>query len=190
MTESPTSWLDGHLLEIGRIAVASAHLEEVAIRWSILLSEPNAPQVDLLNAEYARLLHLGLARNIANLKSVSAKRFSKPYLDTVITIIDRATDLRKMRNDNVHANWMGIDFALSMTPGTILRLSHRKANTFAAPAVALDVATPSPQDLRNVADGLSACADDLERVLRRSYDDDPGILQWRTAPIPKAGFSN
>jgi hypothetical protein len=158
---------------LGRVAFAIGRLEEcfIVYRWS--LSETT--NLDELKV---KLIQAGFSRNITALTKLVKERFSKHYQDRILPLIQTADNLRKIRNENLHALWQVM---VDAHTGEFVNVQRfRQSAPKGAKEVTLDVSTPLDSELTALAQEINQCAGDLIETLSHAYDMDENVRRWRS----------
>ena len=168
---------EDYYLALGKVAFAIGRLEECFIVFTWSLSETKDPE-----KLKVKLIWDGFSNNIKAFRNLVKQRFSKPYQDRILPLIDRADDLRKKRNENLHALWQVM---VDADPGEFKHVARfRQSASKKAAKPTLDVTTPTGAELTSLATDISECATELQRTFRDSFDLDVKVQRWRA----KQGF--
>jgi hypothetical protein len=97
-------------------------------------------------------------------------RFTEQYQNRILPLVDRADDLRKKRNENLHALWQAMADADSGEFKYVARF--RQSAPKGATKPTLDVTTPTDSELTSLAKEISECATELQQTFKDSFDLD------------------
>src|SRR5262249_52163019 len=122
-----------------------------------------------------KLLFRGFASKIGDLRRQVKSRFSEHYQTQLLPLIAQADELRKSRNENLHAVWQVMVDANTGEFKEIRRFRHSPSKN----GLQLDLATPSVDGLTNLAAKITDCANHLQETINHAYDMDERVHEWR-----------
>lgn len=158
---------------IGRITVAAAALEDVAIGGVLTLFDGDDAAV---RQEHKRILYAGLERNLKALKRSVKDHYSEPYRGSLLKGIGDADRLRRRRNENVHGTWF------VWSDGRVQRSRYEGDKR---QGVAWDMATPTLVELEQLADGLEECVRCLAAEMEKAWCLDEKAVKRRDAILTR-----
>jgi hypothetical protein len=159
-----------HYLALGKVAFTVGRLEEFFIVATWYFSEK--PD----DALKVKLIWDGFSKNIRSLRKLVKERFSKRYRGRILPLIDRADDLRKKRNENLHALWQVM--ADAQTGEVIGVTRFRQSAPRGAKQPKLEISTPSDKELTSLAKDIEKCAIELQRTIKDATDLDDKVQRW------------
>lgn len=163
--------LNDYLIHIGKLAIAGALLEEVVVRWSALLSEPDTDET------HAKRLYRGLDSNLDFLMDLVKERISAGSQQQIIDLIEASRVLKNRRNENVHAVWSEMENADTGEFSHVARSRYEKDEK--DKLIWLPHTTPTVHELEQFAVDLDKIARDLNECLATLWDLDEEVQRWR-----------
>jgi hypothetical protein len=163
--------LNDYYAPIGKLTMAAATLDDVALRWSAVLSDN-----DMGETQYKNLL-AGLDRNLDLLADTVRKRVSQAKQQSVIDLIEKARTLKNKRNDNVHAVWGEMSEA---DTGNFIQVSRsRFEKDKSTRTTKWDVDVPTVQQIEALSHDLQKISHELNDRMSHLYDMDEDVRSWR-----------
>jgi hypothetical protein len=168
-----TARLEDYYTPVGKLTMAAALLEEVALRWVAMLSD------DPVNETRFKFLTRGLEQTLTMLADLVTIRISATNQQSVIDLIVRGRKLKDQRNESVHGVWGEMENAETGAFSHVARSRYEK--TKATRSVQWDLSVPKVEDLQKLADDLHSVAHSLNNRMGDLWDIDEGIQSWRRA---------
>jgi hypothetical protein len=164
--------LNDYYAPIGKLTIAAATLESVALRWAALLSEDDVEDTRFKYLTRSLEAHLNLLADRVK------ERISSANQQSVFDLIERGRKLKDQRNENVHAVWAEMVHADTgeFTQFTRSRYDKDKATH----TTKWDVGVPpSIEELEKLADDLRTLAHELNNHLANLWATDGDVYHWR-----------
>lgn len=165
--------LNDYLVHIGKLTIAAAYLEEVAIQWSALLSDGDHEET------HARRLLRGMESNLNFLCDRVKQRVSPESQQRVLDMIETARALKNRRNENVHGVWANMVEADTGVFSRVVRSRYEKGTM--PGKIIWDLHTPTIAELEKLALDLDNIARQLNERLADLWDIDESVQRWRAA---------
>jgi hypothetical protein len=164
-----TPRLNDYLPIIGRLTIASARLEEIALLWGAELSESDPRDVR------RKQQIAGLRRNLQLLRTRVDQLVTGPKKATILKLIDEADALRTKRNESVHGVWGEM---VKLETGEFVEVSRSRFFPNGT-GVAWDVGVPTVQQLAADAKRMNGLSSELHRELDLAWTNNDGVTGWR-----------
>jgi hypothetical protein len=166
--------VQAYLVAIGKIAVGSQTLDEVAI---MIISAFDLGNQDALRV---KLVNAGLSSNLAQAKKLIKQHLTaSPRKDKLIALLDDADRLRKLRNENIHGQWQRMADAQTGQYAGFKRFRQWAPRN--AAKADLNVHTPTIGELDAAASELQSCWQDIRSIFKDAWDIDEDVRAWREA---------
>jgi hypothetical protein len=163
--------LDEYYAPIGKLTIAAAKLEEVALGAAALLSD------DPMDETRYKNITRGLDNNLNLLADLVKERVSSTNQGKVLDLIERGRTLKNKRNENVHCVWGQMVHADSGKLAGVVRSRYDKHR--ATRSTMWDLTVPSTAELEKLASDLDQVGEDLRQRLADLWDIDEGVRDWR-----------
>lgn len=154
-----------YFIRLGRIAVASAQLEDMARRTTGLFYSSMA-RLYRINAELERLSLFAKLQRL--FKLVDSNWSDGENKKAMLAAIRRADQLRRLRNENLHAVWRETYDRESGAIAGFMRF-----------AAGHKYRTPTMKELEQLADEIIVCSAELMRRTTYAWKHDPDVRKMR-----------
>lgn len=163
--------LADYLPLIGRVTIAAATLEEIALVNVMALSKESPDET-----RYKYMIR-GLGATLDRLSELVTDRVSPHYRQKVIDLIEEARQLKNKRNENVHGVWAEMVMADTMEFVQVNRSRYERDK--ATKSVAWVLKTPSIEELDKLCKELEDVAHRLEKLMDSVWNIDEDVVSWR-----------
>lgn len=163
--------LQDYYAPIGKLTIAAAKLEEVALGAAALLSDDPVDDTRYKN------LTRGLDNSLNILADQVRVRVSLGNQSKILDLIELGRKLKNKRNENVHGVWGQMAYADSGEFAGVARSRYEKDRS--SKSTTWDLSVPSITELEKLAADLDQVAEDLRQRLADLWDIDENVRAWR-----------